>query len=275
MKVSPLLVALGVSAVALTGCSSAQESSAPVSSQAKSHYQDGQKATVKSVDTGNTVTVEIDGKSEQVRLLNVVAPSENNNVLSGSCLVQESKDFLASKLPAGQEVTLNFDDAQVGTSGFLDAAVLVGEDLVNAEVTGAGMAATTFATQKDEFYPQVSEAQQQAAKEGKGIYSTDTECTVPHALKDAIDQVKSAGDKSNEDERKVVYQKASALYNSLDESESAPASYLGSIVTLDAVQKQMEDLRTALGDNYYDETGLSQAEKQSASASATARPGSN
>ena len=207
--------------------------------------------------------------------MNVVAPSENNNVLSGSCMVQESKDFLASKLPAGQEVTLNFDDAQVGTSGFLDAAVLVGEDLVNAEVTGAGMAATTFATQKDEFYPQVSEAQQQAAKDGKGIYSTDTGCTVPHALKDAIDQVKSAGDKSNEDERKVVYQKASAVYNSLDESESAPASYLGSIVTLDAVQKQMEDLRTALGDNYYDETGLSQAEKQSASASATARPGSN
>lgn len=271
MKAFRFIAVLALSALTLTACSSTNEAGAPSSAQTRTDYKDGQVATVKSVESGNTVTVDIDGKSEQVRLLNVVAPSEHNNSPSGTCLLQESTDFLSSKLPQGQQVTLNFDDAQVGTSGFLDAAVLVGEDLVNSEVVREGLAATTYATPNDEFYSQISKAQQKAAEEGKGIYSKDVECSIPSKIQKRIDEVKDAKNLA-EASRKPVFLSASSYYNELVRAQGAPASYLGSIVTLTAVKDQLEGLRTALGDNYYDESGSSVADKNSASANASDRP---
>lgn len=273
MKAVRSLACASLAVLALAGCSSATDESSTAPSSSQKKYENGQKATVKTVDSGNTVTVDIDGVQKQVRLVNVVAPSENNNVPSGTCLIAESKKFLADKLPEGKEVTLKFDPAQIGSSGFLESAVYVGDDFINKDVVGVGMAATTFTTAKDKFYPEISQAQQQAAEDGKGLYSKDVECTIPHQIEQALDEAKSASDIKDEDERKATYRKSSQVYNDLDESISKPATYVGSIVTLDAVRDQMKELRDELGDHYYDEKGETVADKASASASASARPG--
>lgn len=283
MKLLRCITVLSVATLALAGCSSSSDSSgesAVASQQGKSSYSDGQKATVKSVDSGNTVTVDIDGAQKQVRLINVVAPSKNNNVPSGTCLLDESHKFLAEKLPEGKEIRLNFDPSQPGTSGFLEAAVYAGEDFINQEVVEAGLAATSFTTQKDKFYSDVSKAQQSAAKDGVGLYSAETDCSIPHEIKQQLDTVNKAKKEpeSNDearDKHRLIYQKASSYYNELVKNQEAPASYVGSIVTLDAIKDQLEELRTALGDNYFDEHGESAADKASASATATARPGGN
>lgn len=273
MKAFRTTLVLGLSALALAGCSpSAPESSAPTTTQTKLKLEDGLKATVKSVESGNTVTMDIEGTTKQVRLLNVVAPSENNNVPSGSCLVEESKEFLTSQLPEGTEVTLDFDKVQVGTSGYVDAAVKVKDELVNAAVVGEGLAATTFATPDDEFYPQVSEAQQKAAEEGKGLYSKDVDCTIPYEIEKQIKEVDKAGEIKDENERKAAYQTISAYYHNLVETQQAPASYVGSMTTLDSLREQIRALREKLGDNFYDEHGMSKVDRESASA--TARPSS-
>lgn len=283
MKFLRCVTTLSVATLALAGCSSSGGSSAEsavASQQGKTAYSDGQKATIKSVDSGNTVTVDIDGAQKQVRLINVVAPSKNNNEPSGTCLLDESQKFLAEKLPEGKEITLNFDPSQPGTSGFLEAAVYAGEDFINQEVVAAGFAATSFTTQKDKFYPDISKAQQSAAKDGEGLYSAETDCSIPHEIKSQIDAVNQAkNEPENDDEAKAkhrqVYQNASSYYNELTKDQEAPASYVGSIVTLDAIKTQLADLQKALGDNYFDEHGESVADKASASATATARPGGN
>ncbi|MDO4916993.1 MAG: thermonuclease family protein [Rothia sp. (in: high G+C Gram-positive bacteria)] len=283
MKFLRCVTAVSVATFTLAGCSSSADStaeSAVGSQQGKTSYSDGQKATVKSVDSGNTVAVDINGEQKQVRLINVVAPSKNNNAPSGTCLLRESQKFLAEKLPADKEITLNFDPSQPGTSGFLEAAVYDGDDFINQEVVAAGFAATSFTTQKDKFYPDISKTQQSAAKDGVGLYSTDTDCSIPHKIKSQIEAVNRAKDEpeSNEEmkaKHRQVYQIASNYYNELVKAQESPASYVGSIVTLDAVKAQLEDLQKALGDDYFDEHGESVADKASASATATARPGGN
>ncbi|MEX3610872.1 thermonuclease family protein [Rothia sp. LK2588] len=272
MKIHSALTVACLAALALTGCTDSKEAAAPAptSSPAKKTYQDGQKATVKSVESANTVTVDIDGSTEQVRLLNVVAPSKNNNVPSGSCLIQESTDYLKKKLPAGSEVTLKFDKAQVGTSGYLDAAMYSGDQFINKQVARDGMAATTYTTQNDTFYPEISQAQQDAAKDAVGLYSKDVDCTIPHMIAQAQEKAKSAKDIKDEQQRKIAYQEASTVYNDLNDEVSAPAQWVGSIVTLEPVRQQLEELKTDLGKNYYNKEGVSEADQ--ATASPTGRP---
>ncbi len=263
------LGALGL--LALAGCgASSTEQAAPAPS--KTEYQDGQAAKVVSVQSANSLTVDVDGATEQVRMVNVAAPTENNNEMSGACLIQESADYLKKKLPEGTEITLQFDDAQIGSTGALDAAVYLGDALINADVVGAGMATTTYATAKDEFYSEISQAQQGAAEKKVGLYDPSIDCTIPYQIAQAQQKVKSAGELGEEADRERVYKEASALYNQLSKATQAPAQWVGSIVTLDSVSTQLDDLRGALDKNYYDENGMSEADYASATAT-TGRPG--
>ncbi|MFW0110079.1 thermonuclease family protein [Rothia sp. P13129] len=273
MKITRTFVLSGVALLALSGCSSATPQPEPSPSSSKISYADGLHAKVLSVETANTITVDVDGRTKEVRLLNVVAPTEHNNEFSGSCLVPESTEFLKQKLPEGTEVTLDFDDSRVGSSGYLEAAVYVGDDLINADVVREGFATTTFLSQRDEHYAPVSEAQQEAAREGRGIYSKDVECSLPHAIQLHLDRVHRADDSQNEEERVGLYKSASNFYNTLMSEAKSPDTWVGSIVTLDAVKDQLKELKNALGKNYYDVQGKSEREKQS-EANEPIRPGS-
>lgn len=264
-------VALGALAtVLLTGCSSS-ESDTTIQPKTRATYTDGTIGTVQEVKTGNTISVKLGDQVKDVRMLNVVAPTKNNVETSGDCLVDESTKFLVEKLPAGTEVTLNFDPTQTGTSGYIDAAVYVGDDFINKDVVAAGMAATTYSTANDKFYAEISGAQQQAANDKVGLYSPDTECSIAHQIQQQIDAVHAADSNPNADEKKAEYQKISQFYNRLKKDGESAVTWTGSIMTLDATKAKMEELQTALGANYYNEDGQTEAEAQ-ASASATGRP---
>ncbi|MFW0155943.1 thermonuclease family protein [Rothia sp. P6271] len=273
MKITRTFVLSGVALLALSGCSSAAPEAEPSPSSSKVSYADGVHAKVLSVETANTISVDIDGQTKEVRLLNVVAPTEHNNEFSGSCLIPESTDFLRQKLPEGTEVTLDFDNSRVGSSGYLEAAVYVGDDLINADVVREGFATTTFLSERDEHYAPVSEAQQEAAREGHGIYSKDVECALPHAIQLHIDRVHQANESDDEDARISSYKAASRFYNTLMSTAKSPNTWIGSIVTLDAVKDQLKELKNALGKNYYDLQGKTEQEKQS-EANEPVRPGS-
>lgn len=260
-----------VAALLLTGCSANSQPSVQLTPKTRATYFDGTVATVQEVKSGNTITVKIGDRTEDVRLLNVVAPSKNNNELSGNCLIEESKAALAEKLPAGTEVTLNFDPTQTGTSGFVDAAVYAGDRFINREIAATGLVATTFASQQDKFYLEISEAQQQAARDGLGLYSVDTDCSIPHAIQEQINLVNAAGG-LEEGERSMTYRKASTFYNELIDQSASAVTWPGSIVTLESVNARLQELQTALGDNYYNKSGKSVAEIAQEEA-AMGRPG--
>lgn len=271
-----------VTLLALTACGSGGTEGATASAAPSLVLEDGMGATVVSVESANTFTAEIDGATRSVRLINTSAPSTNGIALSHNCLVEESTALLAEKLPEGSQVTLNFDETQRGGTGYIEAAVYSGDALINADMARAGMVATTFTSANDKFYAEISQAQQDAASEEVGLYAKGTDCTIPAniegqraAVEDARSWEVADDDTARANEREKVYQDASQLYNTLEGEASAPGSWVGSIVTLEAVDQQLDDLKNLLGDDYYPEKGISVNQHGKASAEATpARPGS-
>lgn len=201
--------------------------------------------------------------------MNTAAPSESGVARSQTCLLDESKALLVEKLPEGTEVTLQFDDNARGGTGYVEAAVFVGESFINWDMARAGLVATTFATAQDKFYADISGAQQDAANEGVGLYSKDVECSIPAAIEGqraAVEDAKGwevADDDARLAEREWVFREASELFNELSVAQKAPSQWAGSIVTLDAVSGQLNDLKSALGDDLYgvDGTSVNQQKK--------------
>lgn len=282
-----LVPLLALALVSLTACGSGDTAGSTASAPTIT-YTDGMTATVVSVESANTFTANFDGVEKQVRLINTSSPTDNGVALSSNCLVSESKALLAEKLPEDSQVTLNFDESQRGATGYVEAAVYAGDAFINRDMARAGMVATTFTTATDEFYGEISQAQQDAANEGVGLYSKGTECTIPaeiqaHQAKveDARSwEINTSADASAEDqkrvsERETIYQEASAFYTELEEQKAAPAQWVGSIVTLGAVENQLADLKSLLGDDFYPENGTSVNQQKKAEAEATpVRPGS-
>ncbi|TFU22302.1 hypothetical protein E4U03_06410 [Rothia nasimurium] len=283
-RLAPLLA---LALVSLTACGSSDTAGSTASAPTIT-YTDGMTATVVSVESANTFTASFDGVEKQVRLINTSSPTDNGVALSSNCLVSESKALLAEKLPEGSQVTLNFDESQRGATGYVEAAVYAGDAFINRDMARAGMVATTFTTATDEFYGEISQAQQDAANEGAGLYSKGVECTIPaeiqaHQAKveDARNwEINTSADASVEDqkrvsERETIYKEASAFYTELEGQKAAPAQWVGSIVTLDAVENQLTDLKSLLGDDFYPENGTSVNQQKKAEAEATpVRPGS-
>ncbi|MGV3149683.1 thermonuclease family protein [Rothia sp. 11273D007AR] len=272
--------------LALSACGSSTEATPEANPTIT--YTDGMTATVVSVESANTFTANIDGVEKEVRLINTAAPSSNGVALSSTCLIDESKALLSEKLPEGSQVTLNFDESQRGATGYVEAAVYTGDAFINRDMARAGMVTTTFTTNADKFYGEISQAQQDAANEGIGLYSRDIECTIPaqiQAQKTVVEDAKNwevdtsaeapLEQKQRENERQAIYRDASAVYKDLEEQTKAPAQWVGSIVTLDAVKAQLSELRSLLGDDFYPSNGTSVNQQKKAEAEATpVRPGS-
>ncbi|MDO4822458.1 MAG: hypothetical protein Q4A03_10605 [Rothia sp. (in: high G+C Gram-positive bacteria)] len=283
-RVTPILA---VALLSLSACGSGKTAGSTESAPTIT-YTDGMTATVVSVESANTFTASFDGVEKQVRLINTSSPTDNGVALSANCLVEESKSLLAEKLPEGSQVTLNFDESQRGTTGYVEAAAHAGDAFINRDMARAGMVATTFTSSADEFYGEISQAQQDAANEGLGLYSKETECTIPSAIQAQRAKVEEArsweintsADASVEDhkrvsERETIYQEASALYRELEGQKAAPAQWVGSIVTLSAVENQLTDFKNLLGDDFYPGNGTSVNQQKKAEAEAApVRPGS-
>lgn len=276
MRFSSVAALAFAGVVTLSGCSAfntAQEDTTAVADRAvrgtpqvvtpePPEFPDGTVASVVDIKNGNTLILRIEGDDREVRLINVLAPNDRTPEISGDCLMDGATDFMKNLLPAGTKVTLNFDPT-VGTSGYLEAAVYKGKEFVNRSLVAEGFGAATYLSFTDKFYQEISDAQLSAAEKKKGVYSPNTECSIPRALADAHKAVEGAGS-LGEEEALQTYRDSSDLYNELQRNAGNPASWAGSIATLAPIRAQMQELRAVLGDNYFDQNGVKAADKKSA-----------
>ncbi|WP_171058110.1 thermonuclease family protein [Modestobacter altitudinis] len=136
-------------------------------------------ATVTKVVDGDTIDVDYDGKTHRVRLLNVNAPESVDPNRSVECMGPEASEFLASQLPVGTDVRLEWDEEKYDRYGRELAAVFLGEKFIDAEIARAGFGVAMAVEPNTKYLSRVQSAQVEAEIAGRGLHSTSLECTVP------------------------------------------------------------------------------------------------
>jgi micrococcal nuclease len=140
--------------------------------------------TVTQVVDGDTIDVDIDGRTERIRLLNVDTPETKDPNQPVQCLGPEATAYLASLLPTGTSVRLEYDRERTDRYDRTLAAVFAADGtLVNAEIARQGLAAVMVIDGNDRFYPPIAAAHAEAVAAGRGLYAPDIACTVPGQVK--------------------------------------------------------------------------------------------
>lgn len=152
---------------------------------------DAIKAEVTGIVSGDTLLVDLGGKTQTVHLLNVVAPDEE----AGECLALESSQQLGILAPIGTEVRLEYgkDAMPEDTRGAEVFAGVYLEDgrLLNAEMAGEGLVYAD-ASGDSTFYWPAQTAQEGARIAGAGLFSIDVPCTIPAQVTAIADKVELA-----------------------------------------------------------------------------------
>lgn len=139
-----------------------------------------ERAVITHLVDGDTFDVSIGGRIERIRMLNIDTPETKDPNLDVQCLGPEAAAYLASLIPVGATVTLEYDEERTDRYGRTLAGVFTPDGtLVNAELARAGLATPVVVEGNDRFYPPVLEARDQAAASGRGLYSADVACTLP------------------------------------------------------------------------------------------------
>ncbi|GAB4079947.1 hypothetical protein GCU67_00835 [Modestobacter muralis] len=136
-------------------------------------------ATVTGVVDGDTIDVLYKGEVDRVRLLNVNTPETVDPDKPVECMGPEASDYLKSRLPAGTEVRLERDKETKDGYGRYLAAVFLGDELVNAEIARQGLGVAMSVAPNTKYLAPVQQAQVEAQQAGRGLYSSDVDCTVP------------------------------------------------------------------------------------------------
>jgi micrococcal nuclease len=139
---------------------------------------------------GDTIDVDITGRTERIRLLNIDTPETVDPDEAVQCLGPEATAFLAARLPLGTTVRLEYDVERTDRYGRTLAAVFAPDGgLVNADIARAGLGVAVVVGRNDRFHPPVLVAQQDAASWQVGLFSPSVACTVPgrvEAVSDAV-----------------------------------------------------------------------------------------
>lgn len=144
-------------------------------------------ATVTGVVYGGAPTVDRDGRSEQLALLNVqVAPLQDENP-DIECRGDQAAGFLGDLLPAGSVITLELDPYVVDVAGVMPAGVR-GPDgrLVNAGVAEAGWGIAAEGGSSAFYLDEIRAAQETAMINQAGFYSAYTSYTVPGQMRSVL-----------------------------------------------------------------------------------------
>ena len=128
-------------------------------------------AVVQDVDADGVIAVELEGRTEHLRLAFVdLAGSEEQ------CLGEEGVDALGRLLPAGTTVTLVHGTAHE-TDGSYVTGLLVDDVLVDAQLAGTGLAALADAPGRPELTKEVWAAHSQASVSELGYFDPTVPCT--------------------------------------------------------------------------------------------------
>jgi micrococcal nuclease len=178
------------------------------------------KAEVTGIVSGDTLLVDLDGQSQTVHLLNVIAPTEEG----AECLALESSQQLGILAPIGTEVHLEYAKGvePKDTHGDEVFAGVYLEDgrLLNAEMAGEGLVYADPSGGNTFFWP-AQTAQEAARQTQAGLFSPDVPCTIPA-------QVTAVGDKielaptfvSSESSREQLQAQRAELASILTEAQA-------------------------------------------------------
>lgn len=142
------------------------------------------QAVVTHLVDGDTFDVSVAGRTERIRMLNIDTPETKDPDQDVQCLGPEAAAFLATQIPVGTTVRLEYDDERTDRYGRTLAGVFIADGtLVNAAVASAGLATAVVYGENDRFLPAVQEAQQDASDHERGLYAPDVACTLPGQVK--------------------------------------------------------------------------------------------
>jgi micrococcal nuclease len=169
-----LLVKAGVALLAAAGVTTA------VVVAATPDTPSVEQAVVTHLVDGDTLDVSVAGRTERVRMLNIDTPEVTGPESADQCLGQEASAHLASLVPVGTPVRLEFDRERTDGYGRTLAGVFTNDGvLVNAEMARAGLAMPIVIGENDRFHPPVLAARDEAAAQGRGLFSAEVTCTLP------------------------------------------------------------------------------------------------
>lgn len=127
----------------------------------------GAAATVMEVVDGDTVVVEVAGRTERVRLIGIDTPEATGGFLPVECFGDEASSYTSSLLPAGTEVRLTRDVEPRDRYDRLLAYIHRSADglFVNLEIAASGYAEALIiepnAIHADAFYAAAARARDQ------------------------------------------------------------------------------------------------------------------
>lgn len=128
-------------------------------------------AKVLRVVDGDTIEVEIDGSSEDVRYIGVDTPETVKPGTPVQCYGPEASER-NEELVGGRMVRLEFDRELRDVYGRMLAYVFVGERLVNAELIEAGYARTLAIEPNTSRADQLERLEAEAGTAGRGIWGS-------------------------------------------------------------------------------------------------------
>ena len=162
----PLPAVSSLLAFALIGCSGSSTSQ-PDNSPEPAEAIVGAAATVTEVVDGDTVVVEVAGRTESVRLIGIDTPEATGGLLPVECYGDEATAFTTALLPVGTEVRLTRDtEARDRYDRLLAYVHRSGDGLfVNLEIAAQGYAEALIiepnTTHAGTFYAAAADARDQ------------------------------------------------------------------------------------------------------------------
>ena len=171
--VSFWLLVGGLLIFVFAGCTASPTSQSGTSSESAGAHT-GAAAIVVEVVDGDTVEVEMAGRSERVRLIGIDTPEATGGILPAECYGDEASAFTGTLLPTGTEVRLTRDIEARDRYDRLLAYVHRAADglFVNLEIAANGYAEALIiepnAIHADAFYAAAAGARNQ----GLGLWGT-------------------------------------------------------------------------------------------------------
>ncbi|WP_237222844.1 thermonuclease family protein [Rothia nasimurium] len=242
--------ALAAGMLTLTGCGLFGSDAEPASTATPSATDETSVARVLRVIDADTLSLERDGTTITVNLLNLVTPQAKHDNEDMRCLATEATEYLTKLLPVGSPVTLTYDEAlgagetsQPEPSASPTVEVTAGVTLPDGRLLNAEMARVGFGVAVTEgsstLYETISAAQDEADQQQAGIYSRSVDCALPSQLNSTLTSVNNAQGIG----LKEPLEAADSLTRRLEEYETASDLPLLSTV---AQTQSVKTLRDAL-----------------------------
>lgn len=155
----------------------AQEQTSAATNEAETEGENRIPAKVTKVTDGDTITVEVDGKEEKVRLLLVDTPETVHPSKPVQPFGKEASSFAKDTLD-GKDIELELDVSERDKYGRLLAYVWVDGQMFNELLLKEGLARVAYVYAPNvKYVDQFREIQDKARKDEKGIWSIENYAT--------------------------------------------------------------------------------------------------